>query len=150
MAAPAIGIRKMTVQYQRPPYALLGLAGRYSSYLGQPISKKVSPYEQMYDASMPDPMGHYLGVGAAAAELIINALVLANKNDVGSLLDLPCGAGRVTRHLQPLFPEASLYVSDLNKNAEAFAAEEFGATRFDAAENFETPAAQTFDLIFVG
>jgi len=56
----------------------------------------------------------------------------------------------VTRHLRAFFPDADLFVSDLDKRGECFAAETFAARPIEAAPDFATSLARSFDLIFCG
>ena len=51
---------------------------------------------------------HYFGVGADALKLVLQAMSLAGKGDISSILDLPCGHGRVLRYLKAEFPQALL------------------------------------------
>ena len=48
------------------------------------------------------------GVGASAAEAIIAALAAGRLAEVKRVLDLPCGHGRVLRHLVNMFPDAAV------------------------------------------
>ena len=56
----------------------------------------------MYDGK------HYYKVGLSAIRCINEALKLAGLTKVGSILDLPCGSGRVLRFLVHQFPEAEI------------------------------------------
>ena len=82
--------------------------------------------------------------------MIALAMLAARKPDIGSVLDLPCGAGRVTRHLRAFFPAADLFVSDIDKRGQTFAAEAFGAHALEASRDFSAPLGRQFDLIFCG
>src|SRR5262249_13398357 len=48
------------------------------------------------------------------------------------------------------FPDAELYVADLDKAGAQFAAANFGAVVIDTAADFSTQPGRKFDLIFVG
>ncbi len=54
----------------------------------------------MYIRGLEGNLDHYLQVGRGAIDLIVAAMVTAKRTDFGKILDLPCGAGRVTRHLR--------------------------------------------------
>jgi SAM-dependent methyltransferase len=110
------------------------------------ISQEVADTDVMYAGSM----AHYQAVGRSAIEMIARAMLLTRKTEFSSVLDLPCGGGRVTRHIIKLFPGAELFVSDLDKTLEAFTVSRFGGTPIDAGRDFEVAPPRTFDLIFVG
>jgi len=95
-------------------------------------------------------MEHYLSVGYSAIETVARAMICAGKTDIRSVLDLPSGAGRVTRHLRAFFPAASLGVGDIDVPARQFAAQAFAAEIVDPRPDFRDLPRQTFDLIFVG
>lgn len=94
---------------------------------------------------------NYFYVGASAVEVIVSACLASQLTEVTTVLDLPCGHGRVLRHLIPLFPDAEFHVCDLDKYGLEFCHATFGARPIlsceDLAEvNFDT----TYDLIWVG
>jgi SAM-dependent methyltransferase len=91
-----------------------------------------------------------MSVGRSALKVISQAMIAARKVDMRSILDLPCGAGRVTRHLAAFFPDVELYVADLDRAGAQFAARNFGALVIDTAADFSTQPGRQFDLIFVG
>jgi SAM-dependent methyltransferase len=95
-------------------------------------------------------LDHYLAVGRSAIELVARAMIGAGVSNISSLMDLPCGGGRVTRHFRTFFPEAELYVGELNQHKLAFVVEEFKAHPIVADPNFTLPLREKFDLIFVG
>ena len=68
-------------------------------------------------------LAHYLNVGLSAIDAIDHALSKKNAaKEVVSVLDLPCGYGRVTRTLRCRFPSAQFTVCDLEKKvSEIFA-----------------------------
>jgi SAM-dependent methyltransferase len=121
--------------------------GRWRRYEAVTVSRQVDEHDAMLKG---DTVERYLMVGRSAIEMIALAMVAARKPDIGSVLDLPCGAGRVTRHLRAFFPDADLFVSDINKRGERFAAETFGARPIEASPDFSTPLQRQFDLIFCG
>jgi SAM-dependent methyltransferase len=110
------------------------------------ISEELAETDVMYAGSM----AHYLAVGRSAIGVVARAMLLTEKAEFPSVLDLPCGGGRVTRHLIKLLPDAELFVSDLDKTLEAFTVSHFGGIPVDAGRDFEVAPPRTFDLIFVG
>jgi SAM-dependent methyltransferase len=131
-----------------PP--LLAIWDRYSAYLDSEIPEAISEHDTMYLPGTSGSRDHYFAVGRSAVDIIVGAMMTARKTDIKSVLDLPCGAGRVTRHLRALFPEADLYVNELHKERERFAVDNFGAKPLPPDHDFTGKPERTFDLIFVG
>src|SRR2546429_4341228 len=95
--------------------------------------------------------GHYFSVGLSAFESINAALKAAGTNSVTTILDMPCGHGRVARVLRAAFPTAEISVSDLDTDGVAFCAKQFDAQPLISGPDFSTlNFAKTFDLIWVG
>lgn len=129
---------------------LFSIADRYESYLKAAIPDLISEHDDMYARGEPGAMEHYMHVGRSAVEVIVNAMVAAGKPNVGTVLDLPCGGGRVTRHLSALFPDAEVYASDLNPHKEDFVVRSLGAKSTPPNPDFAREPDRRFDLIFVG
>jgi SAM-dependent methyltransferase len=109
------------------------IAGRWHRYETAAVSRQIADCDAMFAG---DTVESYLMVGRSAIELIAVAMIAARKADVASVLDLPCGAGRVTRHLRAFFPDAELFVSDIDKNGERFAVDAFAARALAAPPDF--------------
>jgi SAM-dependent methyltransferase len=120
------------------------------TYRRTPILQEISESDDMLAHGQPGSHEHYWSVGRSAADLILTALIAAQKGDIQSVLDLPCGGGRVTRHLRAMFPDAELWVSDLNQAKQRFVVETFDAKALPENPAFLLPPARTFDLVFVG
>jgi len=133
-----------------PGEPIAAIAARYERYSRTPMTDAISRHDDMYSRREAGAMNHYMHVGRSAIQVIASALVATEKTDVRSILDLPCGAGRVTRHLRAFFPEAEIFVSDLNKNKERFVVNKFGATAIKSDSNFSGEPERTYDLIFAG
>lgn len=94
---------------------------------------------------------HYMAVGLSALNVIHAATSLAGIDRVTSILDLPCGHGRVTRTLRAAFPAADITVSDLDRDGVDFCAETFAATPVYSRPDFSTlDLLRTFDVIWAG
>jgi SAM-dependent methyltransferase len=94
---------------------------------------------------------NYISVGASAVEVIITACAVANMTKVNRVLDLPCGHGRVLRHLVHLFPKAEFSACDLDADGVSFCASTFGARPIYSKEDLTTVQFDsTYDLIWIG
>jgi SAM-dependent methyltransferase len=125
---------------------------RVENYLKAPISSVISDYDDMFARSVPfdEAFAHYMHVGRSAIAIIVSAMVITGKTTFQTVLDLPCGGGRVTRHLRVFLPEADLFVGDMDQNKRRFVAGTFSVLTFDAPINFDGMPLRQFDLIFVG
>jgi len=115
------------------------------------VNPRISPADDMYDHNNPAAYEHYLTVGRDAIRVICTALVLCRKTEIRSILDLPCGYGRVMRYLRVAFPDALITGCDLAPDKVAFCHEFFGSIGVESKEDF--PALQFdagFDLIWSG
>ena len=77
-------------------------------------------------------------------------MVAANRTSFSRILDLPCGGGRVTRHLRAMFPEATIFVSELATRKEELVVENFNVERAPANPDFELEPSERYDLVFCG
>jgi SAM-dependent methyltransferase len=121
-----------------------------SRYVVAEISRTVSPDDDMLNPASFG-MESYLQAGASAMDVVLRALMLCGKQQVGTILDMPCGFGRVLRHLVACFPEARITACDLYQNRIDFCASQFGARPMRSREEFDDIRFQEkFDLIWCG
>jgi SAM-dependent methyltransferase len=121
---------------------------RWQDYAQATIDDTISPDDDMLPGTQKRE--GYRAIGLSALEVITEAMVLARRTDFTRILDMPCGGGRVTRHLVKFFPEADIAVSDVEKRKQAFVVSQFGAKGIDIPQDFSRPSPQSYDLIFVG
>lgn len=94
---------------------------------------------------------HYFDVGSDALSICVKALVSHNRMQPETILDFPCGSGRVMRHLRAMFPNARIAGNDLYKTHVQFCVDNFGAEAFHSKENLdELHVKPEWDLIFCG
>lgn len=123
---------------------------RVRAYSETAIDFSISQHEDMFAFGAEEAMSHYQSVGRSAVDAIVRALFSAQKSDFHNVLDLPCGGGRVTRHLCALFPEAAMHVGDINPNKVEAVTRAFNASPVQPGPRFTEPSATKFDLIWVG
>lgn len=93
----------------------------------------------------------YFRIGASALRQVVLAMIATDKKDCRSILDLPCGHGRVLRHIRARFPNASITACDLDRDAVDFCANTFGAKGIYSQDNIhEVSIDEKFDLIWCG
>jgi SAM-dependent methyltransferase len=109
---------------------------------------EISPNDMMFDTSE-----HYVEVILSALKLLDYAGSRGFAPAAGprTILDLPCGYGRVTRGLRSQFPDADMTVCDIDREAVDFCARKFRATGVYGTDDFEgMEIGRSFDLIWVG
>jgi SAM-dependent methyltransferase len=110
-------------------------------------SEVIAERDEMFAGSR----SHYFDVGRSAMASVRGALHLAGRTACETILDLPCGHGRVMRHLTAAYPNARITACDLNRDGVDFCAKTFGATPVYSQENLEELVlAGNFDLIWCG
>jgi SAM-dependent methyltransferase len=105
----------------------------------------LSPNDTMFDGSS----AHYISVGISALNAIEAAM--AGAAEPRSILDLPCGVGRVTRILRDRYPNAAITACDIDRPGVDFTAATFGVQGAYSVTNFrDLQLDGPFDLIWVG
>ena len=123
----------------------------HAAYTNRPIDTTISPHDDMINLNSPAGMTHFLSAGVNALENIFQAMVLCSRTKLATVLDMPCGFGRVTRHLAVAFPDVHLYACDLYQDRIDFCAEHFGARPIKSKEQFSDLTFETGSyLIWVG
>lgn len=112
------------------------------------ISTRVHKYESGY---ISDGGEHYLKVGLSAMKCIHQAMRSSELNNPSSILDFPCGYGRVMRFLKATFPHAQIEGADLDKKANRFCSRIFKAKTKASRPDFdELELNSSYDLIWCG
>jgi SAM-dependent methyltransferase len=128
-------------EFQQRCQLLLGILNDYDA--GR-VDTTISPADTM-------PGDNYLEVGESAARCIISAVATSRITSVRRVLDLPCGHGRVLRHLAHLFPRAQIDACDLDTEGVKFCADTFGAHPIQSQEDLTKVAfPDSYDLIWIG
>ncbi len=119
----------------------------YSAYSNKAVSTEIHPNDMMYIAAP----SHYYTVGMSGAQAVLAALSLSWRHKVLKVLDLPCGHGRVARHLRLLFPDAELFYSDIDAEGADFCAKAFGGKAIHSKPDLLSVAIpRDLDVIWIG
>lgn len=111
------------------------------------VSGKVYFNDTMYDGDG----AHYFKVGLSAIRCIDDAVAQAKLTNVRTILDLPCGSGRVLRFLAQRFPEAEITACEIQRGPVQFCVRTFGAQpAYSSVKLDEVELAKKFDLIWCG
>ena len=143
--------------WQNPPIVqnpladnvIVDIMQRWQRYSSSFIDLSVAQNDDMHFKS-DDGLEGYLKVGRSAVRIIAEAMLLAGRGDFGSVLDLPCGGGRVTRHLTKFLPDSELFVADIDQEKEQFVIDRFNVRKFSFQKDYVGMPSQKFDLIFCG
>jgi SAM-dependent methyltransferase len=111
------------------------------------VNDKISEQDGMFDGNRD----HYFSVGQSAGHCIEVARLAAGIETFDNILDLPCGYGRVLRHLQAAFPKAQLTSCDIDQRGVEFCGATFGAIPvYGHNSPGEIQLQGNYDLIWVG
>ena len=127
---------------------LQGLTERWQRYQASEIDRMIEPVDDMKHR-LGRGERQYLKVGRSAIELITDAMMLARRTQLPRILDIPCGGGRVTRHLVKFFPESEISASDIERGA-GLRGLALRRKPVECPPNFSTPLPEQYNLIFVG
>jgi SAM-dependent methyltransferase len=112
------------------------------------VVREISPNDRMVTPRHPDA---YFLVGDAAIRCVRLGMKAVGKETVHSILDFPCGHGRVLRSLKATFPDARLTACDIDRDGVDFCSSTFGARGVYSSDDLsEVQLGGDFDLIWVG
>ncbi len=115
---------------------------------GGAINTTLHPADDMF---VPGNADHYLNVGLSAFEGIRLALSQTGARSPGTILDMPCGFGRVTRVLRAAYPNAAIHACDIQNEAIDFCVQTFDCQPFVSNVDFnKINRERKFDLIWCG
>jgi SAM-dependent methyltransferase len=93
----------------------------------------------------------YYSVGESGLLAVLHSLGFSWLSSVQRILDLPCGHGRVARHLRAAFPNAEIFFSDLDESGVDFCASQFaGEGVYSEQELTKAALPGNLDVIWIG
>ncbi|GAB0119635.1 class I SAM-dependent methyltransferase [Acidisoma sp. 7E03] len=117
------------------------------AYFKVEIDKTVSPRDHMYNSG-PD---WYFSVGVDAIRAVFRALATSAMAEPKRILDLPCGHGRVARHLRAAFPNAAITFADIDTDGADFCAAQFAGMALHSQPDLtQVDLGAPYDLIWIG
>lgn len=122
----------------------------WRDYQESDVDKTIDTTDKENDFSSEWQLDHYFDVGVNAVRIICESLLISGRDIPKSILDFPCGSGRVTRHLKAMFPGAAIAGCDLYESHVEFVARQFGVIPIVSKENFDELDVGQWDLIFCG
>ncbi|MBV9065366.1 MAG: hypothetical protein JO004_06315 [Methylobacteriaceae bacterium] len=91
------------------------IKSRWSQYDRSNFDRTISPVDDMLEGD--EARDYYFAVGRSALDVISEAMMLSGRTRFERVLDLPCGGGRVTRHLVKFLPDAEVFgMTSFRKN----------------------------------
>ncbi|MCJ9720779.1 class I SAM-dependent methyltransferase [Agrobacterium sp. SHOUNA12C] len=111
-------------------------------------NNQIHPNDDMFTGNLT----HYLSVGKQFADLIV-ATAKLKSGTKAKVLELPCGYGRVTRHLVAALSERQITCADIMKPAVSFCKEQYGVDVIlveEPAEQFQNVPNEAYDVAAMG
>ena len=138
-----------------PPSSLADTLGSVTrilrTYQEHPFSRQMHPEDDMTHPDWDPKFEHYFDVGRSALDIILQGMIASQATNHATILDLPSGFGRVTRHLSAAFPDSRIYASELYQDRVDFCASAFGVHAVKSKEDFDAITfPENFDLIWCG
>ena len=142
---------KTKAEFYRAKRALL--ASEDLTEAEKQLLKRISLQVHHQDAMhVPGYAREYLIAGLSASRCIQAALQpIGKERAVGSILDFPCGYGRVLRFLKAMFPDSDITGGEVQSGALDFCQRTFGVTPILSSTHFSSLSLpRKFDLIWCG
>lgn len=112
------------------------------------MEKKIHENDDMYIGSIE----HYFSCGKQLSEIVYRASKYTEATNP-KVLEMPCGYGRVTRHLVEAFDRNIIFVADVNNEGVGFCSEMFGVSGahiIEPTDEFTGVPDNSFDIAVMG
>lgn len=119
----------------------------YNTYKKADVKKSINTDDSMYISGKD----WYFSTGRSGIDCILSGLLSTRLPHVHRIMDLPCGYGRVGRHLRAAFPSAEIFFCDIDRSAVDFCATEFhGHKVYSEPDLTHVPLPTHLNVIWVG
>lgn len=126
---------------------LMEVAAIVDRYRRTDLTREVDPNDHMYNTGKD----WYYSVGEHGLTCVLNGLSLSRLLAVHSILDLPCGHGRVGRHLRAAFPDAHISFCDTDVGGAVFCETMFKGHALPSQPDLtHVSFERTYDVIWIG
>jgi SAM-dependent methyltransferase len=142
---------KTKAEFYRAKHALL--TSEDFTEAEKQLLKRISLQVHHQDAMhVPGYAREYLIAGLSASRCIQAVLQsIGKERAIGSILDFPCGYGRVLRFLKVMFPDCDITGGEVESGALDFCQRKFGVTPILSSTDFGSLSLpRKFDLIWCG
>ena len=109
-------------------------------------SLEIHPDDHMWNTGQD----WYFSVGESGLRLVEFAVSMSWLSEVTTILDLPCGHGRVARYLRSACPEARMYFCDLDRSGVDFCAKAFSGIGIQSQPELTQVMLPITNVIWVG
>jgi trans-aconitate methyltransferase len=117
------------------------------AYRKNSVSLAIHPNDVMYNSGP----SFYPQVGYSGIKAVLTALSLSWLSNITRVMDLPCGHGRVSRHLKAMFPQAEMFYCDIDAEGADFCASTFGGKAIHSEPDLlKVKLPQNLDVIWIG
>ena len=110
------------------------------------VSRQIHPNDGMWQPRE----SWYYRVGRSGLRAVELAVAGSWLEQPRSILDLPCGHGRVARYLRAAYPQARMHFCDIDAEGADFCAKEFQGEAIHSVEELTDVALPMVDVIWVG
>lgn len=110
------------------------------------VSRDIHPKDGMWQPGE----SWYFRVGRSGLRAVELAVAGSWLDQPRSILDLPCGHGRVARYLRAAYPDAEMHFCDIDAEGADFCAAQFAGHAIHSVEELTEVALPCVDLIWVG
>jgi SAM-dependent methyltransferase len=127
---------------------LPSIVDRLRRYQQSDVDQTISANDNMFQ---PHRREHYFAVGRDAVGIVALAMMKAGVAGFVNVLDLPCGSGRVLRHLVRFLPESYVMASDIDPRHVDFCVSQFHVAGLLSNEDLnQVTPDRSVDLLWCG
>ena len=116
------------------------------------IPHRIHVADSMLPSTAPEAVGSYVQAGRSGMDAVRRGLEACGRSpaELGAVLDLGCGFGRVLRYMCREVEPERITACDLDRRAVAFCAAELGVKPLVSEPDLRRVAFETYDLVWSG